>query len=152
MLRTQFPRIGVAIFGLALAVFLVAKAPAREPVAPTTAAAPSQPNDHSHTRRNGIDDRVQLMAREFDLDAHQQAELRLILWRQKAEVDQVWKDESQPASLRVAATRAIGHSTADRIRGILDGKQRERYSKPWPALQQPTADNLESLINATGRN
>ncbi len=90
------------------------------------------------------------MAREFNLDARQQGELRKILMQQRAEVSQVWSDASQPASIRIAATRAIGETTAGRIRAILDDRQRERYSKPWPIHEQPTAAGFESWVNAVG--
>jgi hypothetical protein len=99
-----------------------------------------------------LDQRVALLARELDLDARQQGQVRRILLQQKAEVTQAWSDESRSAPLRIEASRAISARTADRIRAILDDRQRERYIKPQPALAggaQP-AGKVESWISAVG--
>jgi len=102
--------------------------------------------------RSGIDGRVQLLTKELDLDARQQVEVRKILVQQRAEVLQAWSDESLPAQMRVAGTRAIGNRTAERIRAILNDAQREKYIKPKPSLpdQAQPAGNLESWISAVG--
>jgi hypothetical protein len=78
---------------------------------------------------SALDQRVQLMARELVLDGAQQAELKLILQTQRAEVEKAWSDPSVPAPIRVGATQAIGEKTAERIRSMLNDTQREKYMK-----------------------
>jgi hypothetical protein len=105
-----------------------------------------------HEQRSGIDGRVQLLASELDLNPDQQAAVRRILLQQRAEVGQVWSNDSQPAQVRVAATRAIGDRTAERIRAILNEEQREQYHKARPSLpdRAQSTDQVESWINAVG--
>jgi hypothetical protein len=99
---------------------------------------------------SALDSRVQLLSKELDLDARQQAEVRGILLRQKAEVSQVWSDEATPAAIRVAATRAIVDKTADRIRAVLNDEQREKYIKPLPPEARETNPaDLESYLQTT---
>lgn len=98
---------------------------------PAHAAEPAHaPRSHAHhTAANTLDNRLQLMAKELDLDASQQATLKRILLTQRAEVDKVWNDPSVPASVRVATTQAVSEQTAERIRAILNDEQREKYLK-----------------------
>ena len=129
-----------------------------EAAAPPQAAPASEPAARESTapvRRKAVsplDRRIALLAKELDLDARQQAEVRRILLQQRDEMSKAWADESQPAPLRIAASRAIGDRTAERIRAILNAKQREKYIKPRTAIPdaaQPAA-KVESWINATG--
>ena len=104
--------------------------------------------------RSGVDGRVQLLARELNLDAGQQVELRKILLQQNAEVRRVWGEESVPAPVRVATTRAIGDKTGDRIRALLSPEQKKKYNQPSP--QHPTAtdssgSSVEDWIRAANR-
>jgi hypothetical protein len=88
------------------------------------------PRSHAHhTRAAGLDDRVQLVTKELDLDANQQATLKSILLEQRTEMTKVWNDSSIPAAVRVATTQAVSERTADRIRGILSDEQRQKYAK-----------------------
>jgi hypothetical protein len=125
-------RIGCMLLCLALVSgSLVAAQAADEGQAPA-AAAPGYSAPHSHAHRTpaaGLDSRVQLMAKELDLDANQQASLKSILLAQRAEMTQVWNDPSVPAAVRVATTQAVSEKTAGRIRAILSGEQREKYAK-----------------------
>jgi len=94
------------------------------------AAARAAPRSHAHhTAAATLDSRVQLMAKELDLDASQQASLKRILLTQRAEVTKVWNDLSVPATVRVATTQAVSEKTAERIRAILNDEQREKYVK-----------------------
>jgi len=128
---------------------------AAQDAAPTTEAAANHgPQAAPHPAGgSGIDARVQLLAKELDLDAGQQVEVRKILVRQRADVIQVWNNESMPAQVQVASTRAIGERTADSIRAILNDKQRARYSKalPAPASGQATPGG-DSWTNVLGSN
>jgi Spy/CpxP family protein refolding chaperone len=106
-----------------------------------------------HRAANGLDGRVQLLAKELDLDEHQQAEVRKILLQQREEVKQAWSNPSVPSEVRIATMRAAGDRTAARIRAILNDSQRERYIKARPATPdhpQP-ASELDSWIGAVGK-
>ena len=84
------------------------------------------PRSHAHhTPAATIDSRVQLMAKELDLDANQQATLKSILLTQRAEVAKVWDDPSVPATVRVATTQAVSEKTAERIRAMLNDRRTE---------------------------
>jgi hypothetical protein len=54
--------------------------------------------------------------------------------------------------MRVAATRAVGDRTAERIRAILNEEQRGRYLKARPSLSDnaQSATKVESWIDAVG--
>jgi hypothetical protein len=139
------------------AVSPVAGAQDAQSSAPAEAAAVSAGTAPAHSRagpqgRAGLDERVALLTKELDLDAAQQAEVRRILMMQRMEIVQAWSDESQPAQVRVAATRVSGDRTAERIRTILNDTQREKYLKARPSLPdggQPT-DQVNTWINAVG--
>jgi hypothetical protein len=119
MIDSTWGRMGL---GFALAVGSLAVAHAAAP------AHASRSHAH-HTAANTPDNRVQLMTKELDLDASQQAKLKRILLTQRAEVAEVWNDPSVPATVRVATTQAVSEKTAERIRAILNDEQREKYLK-----------------------
>ena len=117
-------------FALALGSLVVAHAADEDQAPATAASARAAPRSHAHhTAAITLDDRVQLMAKELDLDANQQAKLKRILLTQRAEVAKVWNDPSVPATVRVATTQAVSETTAERIRAILNDEQREKYLK-----------------------
>jgi hypothetical protein len=120
-------------FALALGGLVVVHA-ADEGQAPDAAPpAHAALRQHAHhTAATILDSRVQLMAKELDLDASQQAALKSILLTQRAEVAKVWDDPSVPATVRVATTQAVSEKTAERIRAILNDEQREKYIKDHP--------------------
>ncbi len=97
---------------------------------------------------------MQLLTAELELDASQQTKVRRILEDQRALTMRAWSDESVPAALRVKATQAIGEQTADRIRALLNARQREKYSKPLPpeVRRGTTSPSVEGYIDATQRN
>jgi hypothetical protein len=103
-------------------------------------------------RRAGLEERLDLLTKELSLDAAQQTAVRKILVMQRTEIVQAWSDESLPAQMRVAATRAIGDRTADHIRAILNEMQREKYLKVRPSLpdRAQSTDQVDSWINAVG--
>ena len=124
---------------------------ARTAVAPAPARPPQARGQLTPAHKTGIDGRVELLARELGLDAGQQAQVRAALLQQQVEVRRAWSDESQPAPLRVAATRAIGDRTAERIRSILTDEQREKYLKARPQRpQDQTRSTVDSWISAVG--
>jgi len=115
-------RLAVTATHLGLALLLCALGAAHaddngQPAA--TAAAGSAP----------LDNRVQLMAKELDLDANQQARLKSILLAHRAEVTKAWNDPSVPAAVRIATTQAVSEKTAERIRAVLNDEQRAKYAK-----------------------
>jgi Spy/CpxP family protein refolding chaperone len=114
-----------------------------------TAPHPAAPG---RAQVSAIDRRVQLLARELDLDERQQAEVRRILLQQRSDVQKIWSNDSQPAALRIAATHAIGERTAASIRALLGEKQREKYLKAQPKLpdHEASATSVDSWINAVG--
>lgn len=127
--------------------------------APAAATADADASDSSNaaparrTALSPMDRRIALLAKELDLDARQQAEVRRILMQQRAEVNKAWSNESVPAAQRIAASRAIGDKTADRIRAILNDQQRENYIKPRRSMteQAPPKEKVESWIDAVGK-
>jgi len=115
-------RLAVTATHLGLALLLCALGAAHaddngQPAA--TAAAGSAP----------LDNRVQLMAKELDLDANQQDRLKSILLAHRAEVAKAWNDPSVPAAVRIATTQAVSEKTAERIRAVLNDEQRAKYAK-----------------------
>lgn len=99
----------------------------------TVSAAPSEALGSRHhqarpSAASALDDRVQLLAKELDLDGPQEAAVKKILEYQREQVAKVWSDAAVPAAYRVSATRAIGESTAEQIRHILTEEQRGKYS------------------------
>jgi hypothetical protein len=126
---------------------------ADSPAATTAAHEPgSQPGAPPGAQRHvsPLDQRVALLARELDLDEKQKIEVREILVRQRAEVNAAWSNPAIPAATRIAASRAIGDQTAERIRAILNDQQREKYLKarpPMPSAAQ-SPEKLDSWISA----
>lgn len=111
---------------------------------------------NSHVRpalRGGIEYRMQLLTAELDLDASQQTKVRRILEDQRALTVKAWSDDSVPSAVRVKATQVIGEQTADRIRAILNVRQRVRYGKRLPpeVRRGTTSASVEGYIDATQR-
>jgi hypothetical protein len=94
------------------------------------AAAPVQDAASARKKVSPLDRRVMLLARELDLSATQQAQVKKVLEGQREQVARVWNDTSIPAARRVSATQAIGDRTADRIRALLNDEQRKKYIRP----------------------
>ena len=123
---------GRTALGCALALGGVVVTHAADEEQAPAVAVPAHPAPRSHAHRTvgaTLDNRVQLMAKELDLDASQQAALKSILLTQRAEVAKVWNDPSVPATVRVATTQAVSEKTVERIRAILNEEQREKYIK-----------------------
>jgi len=112
-------------------------------------------NSRAHRpRRAGVDSRLRLLTAELKLDTKQQAQVRHILEDQRALTLKAWSDESVPSAVRVKTTQTISEQTADRIRAVLNDKQREKYIKPIPPEARPattTSANVENYIDATQR-
>ena len=102
---------------------------ATEGTAESSAAVASHPASRQH-RPRGLEDRVELMARELDLDSGQRIALRKILEEQRVQVARVWDDASVPGAIRVSTTQAISDRTADQIRALLNDEQRKKYIQP----------------------
>lgn len=149
---TWIRSLAVAMVAIAAGGACAPEAGAQESTAPAAAAKTSPRPIPRQSRQSAIDARVQLLARELDLDANQQVEVRKILVQHRAEVSRTWSDESQPAPMRLAATRAVGDRTAERIRAMLNEKQREKYLKarPSPSDNAQPATKVETWINAVG--
>lgn len=77
-----------------------------------------------------LDERMKLLAAELDLDAAQQEKIKWILEDQRIQIKNLWDDTSVPASIRVVSTQAMSAKTAERIRALLNDRQKEKYSKP----------------------
>jgi Spy/CpxP family protein refolding chaperone len=141
---------------LAFALLAVAQVPlhaADDTVAPDESAPASNPVAH-RASRSPVVSRVALMARELDLDARQQAQVKAILEDQRAEVTRIWSDPSVSSAVRIAATQAIGDKTADRIRAALNDEQRKKYIKPRPhdaGVGAPGSDVQKWMKTAQGQ-
>jgi hypothetical protein len=81
---------------------------------------------------DGLEDRVRLLAKRFDLDAGQQVRLREILENLRRETRKVWGDTAGYGSDRVTPTRAVLDRTRDEIRAMLNEEQRRNYPAPVP--------------------
>lgn len=114
------------------------------------ASRPHQPV--RQIRPAGLEDRVELVARELDLDAAQRVHLKNILENQRAEVARVWSDNSVAAAIRIASTQAVSDRTADSIRAMLSDDQRNKYIRP--RLRDTgvgaAGGSVESWMNAAG--
>ena len=85
---------------------------------------------HSEQKsKPGLEERVQLLAKELDLDARQQTSVKAILAAQRAEMLKAWSDPTVPAAVRVGTTQAISERTSERIRAVLTESQRDKYLK-----------------------
>ena len=127
--------------------------------APAQRAAPTASTEEEPSRTNPrrrmvspLDQRIALLGKELDLDERQKAEVRKILLQQSEEIRATWGNTTQPAAVRIAASRAIGDKTADRIRALLNDKQREKYIKPRPKVPDhaQAPEKVEGWINAVG--
>ncbi len=81
-------------------------------------------------RRSGLEARVATLTRALGLDTEQQAAVRKVLQDQRQQVQWIWDGEAPSAADRIAATRKVSRSTADRIRAILNEEQRKKYDPP----------------------
>jgi len=127
-----------------------AQAPAEGQV--VDGAAPRQ-HAPRHPRRQTLDERVKLLAKELDLDAKQQAEVRKLLERQRDQVKRVWDDAAVPAANRIAATQAISDKTGDAIRALLNDEQKKKYNAAKPPRDPDTSprSNVEDWMDG-GKN
>jgi hypothetical protein len=127
-----------------------AEAPKSEAAKPD-AAKSGVPRQHAprHARGQTLDDRVKLLAKELDLDAKQQAEVRKLLEGQRDQVKRVWDDTAAPAANRIAATQAIGDKTGDAIRALLNEEQKKKYNSAKPPRDAETSPrpNVEDWMN-----
>jgi hypothetical protein len=122
------------------------------PVARETTALTKPTRVHAGAT-NPLDRRVELLARELDLDAVQQLKVRSLLLGQREQIVQVWQDETVPGALRVARTQAISERTEDGIRALLTDVQRQKYLKPRPdrAPMGATSDDLATYVDRMNR-
>ena len=101
-----------------------------------------------------LDERVAFYAKELNLDAHQQSELRRLLIEQRERVQQLWSETTMPAAQRIQATKAIEDATSDRIRAMLNEEQRKKYNPPRPPhdklieAQSTSVEDWMRLISA----
>jgi hypothetical protein len=79
-------------------------------------------------RRTPLDRRVQLLARELELDTVQQVKVRALLEGQREQVQRVWSNTATPSAVRVSNTQIIGERTADQMRALLTEEQRKKYT------------------------
>jgi len=135
-LRLRFARamlLAWCVGSLALARAEIAadasEGPMPAPTEPSASEAhvPEAVGPNHHKKLSPLDRRVALLAKELDLSAAQQRQVKKVLQGQRDEVSRVWSDASMPAALRVSTTQAIGDRTADQIRDVLTDGQRTRY-------------------------
>lgn len=127
--------------------------PARE-ARPQARRAPPRAAPAGRPRTGGtLDERVAFYAKELNLDARQQSELRGLLSEQREQVQRLWSDTTMPAAQRIQATKAIEDATSDRIRALLNEEQRKKYNPPRPPhdkLIQAQATSVEDWMRLTG--
>jgi hypothetical protein len=100
-----------------------------------------------------LDRRIELLTKELDLSEAQQTEVRKLLLSQRDQVARLWNNTSVAAPYRISATQAISEQTADRIRALLDDKQRKHYNSPKPSHppvdpSQRTVEDWMQAVNA----
>ena len=142
--RNWLVRAGLAVaMGLALAGPIVALAGESSNDAGGTGDAQRLQRHHS-----GLDERIKLLARELDLDAKQQSDLKRVLEEQRERVVRAWADGSVPAGVRVQTTQKISERTSDQIRALLSEEQRKRYIQPKSREmeQNQTSGDVESWM------
>jgi hypothetical protein len=100
-----------------------------------------------------LDRRIELLARELDLDATQKLKVRALLEGQREQIVRVWQDESVPGALRIARTQAISERTVDGIRALLTDAQRQKYVQPRTdrAAIGGTSDDLATYVDQMNR-
>lgn len=129
--RRRLRSLGLLV--LALAGSAAMPAPARAASAITRVgdgAAESAGTRAPRGRRSGLGGRVATLTRALGLDTEQQAAVRKVLQDQRQQVQQIWNGEAPSAADRIAATRKLSRSTADRIRAILNEEQRKKFDPP----------------------
>jgi hypothetical protein len=100
-----------------------------------------------------LERRVAVYTRTLDLNANQQAQLRVLLLWQRDEMQRVWNDTTLTAAMRVHATQAISGATANRIRAMLTEQQRKRYNPPptpHDNLVRADSPSVEYWMNREG--
>lgn len=100
-------------------------------------------------KRQSLDDRVTLLAKELDLNEAQQLEVRKLLQAQRDQIVKLWDDTSIQPGRRVVATQAISDKTAEQIRALLNEEQKKKYIQPRKRdTQGATRPNVETWMNA----
>jgi hypothetical protein len=140
----------LALSGAALAAD---GAPGGAPSAAGAGIAVPRPSRVQVRATTPLDRRVELLARELDLDAAQKLKVKALLEGQREQVARTWQDESVPGALRVARTQAISEHTEDGIRALLTDAQRQKYLKARPdhATIGGTSDDLATYMNQMNR-
>ncbi len=150
--------IGGWVLGVSLAAGTAASAEglAGPPPPATGVAATPDATPRSGAGSSALDRRMALLTRELRLDEAQQQKVRTLLQGQRAQILQVWQDESLSSALRIKHTQVITERTEDAIRAVLTDEQRRLYSKARPGGAAPgaaggTSPELSTWIDAVGR-
>jgi uncharacterized membrane protein YccC len=117
-----------------LVVFLASAWPLPAPAAAApgqnsaTAAAPARPAVRHRRVKFSLDDQVRAMAKALDLDAQQQAELKLLLQTQLEELVKASNDADPPEADRVQVIEALGARLIERVMALLNDEQKKNFS------------------------
>ena len=125
--------------------------PAGEAPAATQGMATTRPSHTQPRVTNALDRRIELLARELDLDQAQQLKVRALLEGQREQIVRVWQDETVSGALRVARTQAITERTEDGIRALLTDAQRQKYAKPRTDRPASGTDDLATYVDKMNR-
>jgi Spy/CpxP family protein refolding chaperone len=155
---------GIAVWGLACvfplwshsgsAVAQVAGADSPGPAVPVKPTAPvTPPAHHGHhaQRPASLDDRVRMFAKNYDLDAAQQAAVKNILQQRQQETLQLRTDPSLSGEARIERFRALQTATVEQIRGVLTEEQRKKYNPlaPRELKPEPEQRSVEEWLKLT---
>jgi hypothetical protein len=132
------PALGILLVLLASTASAEDQAPpsqpqtARESASASPAATLARPmhRDTHASAQDRIEQRVHMMTTALNLSASQQWQLRSFLMEQRSELLKIRNDPSVVPDDHVRALRAINQKTVERIRGMLDQEQRDKYSPP----------------------
>jgi hypothetical protein len=122
-INDRLPR-KILIFLLVLGTHLVKRSHANAQDAPAV-PVPRQSVRHIPT----LEDQVKSLTQRLNLDANQQAMVKIILERRQTELLEVYKDGSLSAVDRFAALKAVHERSDDRISRILNADQLKKFDQ-----------------------
>ena len=107
---------------------------------------------HALPRKPAIEQRLEVLTKELELTAAQQAEVRRILVRQQLAVRQVWSNSTIDPLERAAATQSVTEHTGEAIRAILNEEQKKKYNlaKPDAPVEAGSQRSVEDWMHEMG--
>ena len=150
--RTRGPRpctpLLAVLLGTAIAGVTASQvSSANDQSAENTAIAPAS----SGSERPTLDSRARRLAKILQLTDAQQIELARVLASQREQIRRLWSEQTIAPEFRVSAMRAINEKTEERIKGLLNDEQKDRYMSAHPPQTPgtPQQSTLEYWLDAS---